>query len=332
MGRVILLLVAGAVLLGISVATSDDLTERHRDKAVRAYEEEVLAREIATSGLALSVDLVKTAADADQAVAAVQAYLPAGSYRDFMGGKFKLKTEAYDNAIVLTSYGFYGGQEHHVAHVVPMTPTTGIPTSPNPGKLKVKVTKGVAGYCTAVFVETIAEDGTVYPPQMLFAASNTLGGSETTNVDVEENMSVNFLFGVDTNCSERDKIEPTLDESKYDWVRRAFKSDIGDFSDAEEGKYLVIDKHLTKDEWQLAFEDKNDYFAAELLDVKANGNFGVVDSKSSWDPVLQTFGSTGWMRNSVSGYRTFTDTAPIPDFEDIVLEVSFVGKSGSDPA
>ncbi len=324
MGRAILILVAGAVLVGISVASSTDLIQRDRTEAVVSYEEEVLAREIAISGLALSVDLVADETNPDLAVKTIQQYHPKNGFREFMGGKYRLEAHAYENATVLTSIGFYGGQQHSITKVIPMVKTPGLPTTPDDGLLKVKVTKGVAGYCTAVFVEMVDEDGKVSPPQMLFAASNTLGGKELANMAVSANTKVNFVFGVDTDCSERDKVEAGLDESRYDWVRRAFLSDVGDFSDAREGKYLVIDKHLTKNEWQLAFEDKNDYFAEELLDVKANGNFGVDDSKSSWDPVTNSFGSTGWPRNSVNGYRTFTDTSPIPDFEDLVLEVSFV--------
>ena len=121
MGKGLLIIVVGGIMAGTTVSFQSKQTALETTKEQTAYEEEVLAREIARSAYSVAYRLAQQAGnDVDQAIANVNG-TKAGGHPDldgemlgnYQGGDFAVQAYSLDGQTVkIRSKGNFGNAEH----------------------------------------------------------------------------------------------------------------------------------------------------------------------------------------------------------------------------
>ena len=158
------------------------------------------------------------------------------------------------------------------------------------------------GYALGKMALSDDEKYWIMPPEMILNSGHNREGDELRvtpdDVVLSPDSRINFFIGVDKDCSEEGVWEEEYDSSRYDWIHNALEEDTENLEDLQDGPYSMIEPHPTDGQkWRIAFEDLHDYSVSQHEDIKAN-SYG-----DNWDPVLETYGGSGWMDKDKYGYR-----------------------------
>lgn len=182
-------------------------------------------------------------------------------------------------------------------------------------------------------------------PEMVFPPGNRRdNASVVTTLVLNPGERANFVLAVDKDCSLRGRTDVPAKVKQgntryFDYLRDALIKSTDDFSQMQEGPYVMIQAHPTKpNTWRLAFEDLNfdrEFMGMDkLADVKRYG-YGdmawTVRSGSSWGERhgKYSYGGSGWVQVDSWGYYKLRDYyrvngSIVPDFSDQVIEVEFI--------
>lgn len=313
-----------------------------------AYEEEVLAREIARSAYSVAYRLAQNAGnDLDQAIANVNGTRSGGKpdldgemVGNYQGGDFGVQAYLVDGQTVkIRSIGRFGNAEHTINDNYSVQ----LLTVTEQSRVTIEFLESMAGYCSAVFLQqfvpntgqsqpagsmlTDDERYWIMPPDMVFESGHNRAESDarTTPQDIilEPGTRMNFFIGVDKDCSEEGLMEENFVSDTYDWIHHALEEDTENLEDLQEGLYSMIEQNETNDQtWRIAFEDLRNFSDSQMEDIKANGYGG------SWNEAGQTYGGSGWDEEDAMGYRRLRDFGWKPDFSDQVIEVTLTPCGG----
>ncbi|GMQ83016.1 MAG: hypothetical protein BMS9Abin05_2488 [Rhodothermia bacterium] len=367
MGKGLLIIVFGAILGASVLSFQQKQTALKTTERQTGYEEEVLAREIARSAYNIARKLAQAAgSDLATAVANINGRMKNGSpdYSGeltgiYQGGTYSAQAFTVDGQNVeIRATGWFGDAEHIINENFYVKMLTVRDSS----KVTLEFLESMAGYCSAVFLQrfipnnggkptmtgnfgksgksekkgyakgkmTLSDDEKywILPPEMILNSGRNREGDELRvtpdDIVLSPGTRTNFFIGVDKDCSEQGVWEETYDESRYDYINNALEEDTQNMEDLQEGLYAMIEAHPTDTQkWRIAFEDLRTFSDKQHEDIKANGYGG------SWDPVLETYGGSGWMEKDSNGYRKLRDFGWKPDFSDQVIQVSFNSCSGN---
>lgn len=366
MGKGLLIIVFGSVLAASILTFQQKQTALETTKRQTEYEEEVLAREIARSAYNIARKLAQAAGDdVGLAIANINGRLQNGApnYNGeltgiYQGGTYMAQAFTVDGQNVkIKVIGWFGDGEHIINenHYVPML------TVRDSSKVELDFLESMAGYCSAVFLQrfvptygntkkksmtgnfgnskkkgyavagvvlTDDEKYWIYPPEMILMAGHNREGEELRvtpdGIVLSPGTRVNFFIGVDKNCSEEGVWEDEYDASRYDYVHNALEEDTENLEDLQEGPYSMIEANPTNVQtWRIAFEDLRSFSVKQHEDIKAHSYGG------NWEPVLETYGGSGWMDKDEYGYRKLKDYGWKPDFSDQVIQIHFDPCSGN---
>jgi len=367
MGKGLMILTFGAVLAGSILAFQQKQTALETTKRQTGYEEEVLAREIARSAYNIAKKLAQAAGDdVATAIANINGRLKNGApdYQGeltgiYQGGNYSAQAFTVDGQNVrIRATGWFGDGEHTINenHYVPML------TVSDSSKVTLEFLESMASYCSAIYLQRFipnkgqgtptifkrskskkkksksnngalvvkSDDEKYYimPPEMLVASGHNRTGDDRVHmaddIVLAPDTRVNFFIGVDKDCSEEGVWEDGYDDSSYDYVHNALEEDTENMQDLQEGPYSMIEPHSTDPQkWRIAFEDLGTFSTKQHEDIKAHSYGG------NWDPVLETYGGSGWTEIDEYGYNKLSDHGWKPDFSDQVIHVFFDPCSGS---
>ena len=340
MGKALLVLVLGSGLILTKQLYNTTLTEERTSKDQRAYQEEVIAREIAAS--AFNVGMGELRAYGDEIMAGALALNGpnnagrSGTYSTgrFSGGEYTVRADPTSgHSVRVVATGRFGDAEytmHDEYRVYVMIAERG-------GIVDVSFLESMAGYCSAVFLEMYTmdmEDGDVPEPIMLFAPDNRdrRTARPAQLVWAEPGTQLNFYIAVDQNCSTRPSSsmsECDLREyareyhygmSGFDYIHRALDVEAGNLDQAHEDIWAFVEKRPNmRNVWRVGWEDIH------------NTSW---DQPGSDDPVhslqaLKMFGydGLGWPEVDGDGYRVLRDYGNRPDYSDQVIEVGVISPS-----
>ena len=343
MGKALLTIVLGSGLILTKQLYNATENESKTAKDQTAYQEEVIAREIAQSAFNVGMGEVRSYDENVQA-GALALNGPAYEGRSgthatgrFQGGSYTVHAELTGGSSVrVVATGTYGGAEYtmHDEYRVPVL------TARHDGLVNVRFLESQAGYCSAVFYQAYTLDmpeGTVPEPVMLFAPDNrdrrTARPAQT--IYVEAGTQMNFFIGVDQNCSERvpsSKTECevrshaqnyTFDPGDFEYVHYALDVEAGSLDQAHEEIWGIIEQHPDdRQRWRVGWEDIHNTSWDDLDED---------DPKKSLQ-ALKRFGydGVGWPDQDAWLYRLLRDYGSRPDFSDQVIEIEVVSAFDAD--
>ncbi|WP_198948739.1 hypothetical protein [Rubrivirga sp. SAORIC476] len=343
MGKALLVLVLGSGLILTKQLVSTQESEARTSKDQRAYQEEVIAREIAAS--AFNVGMGELRAFGEEVHAGTIALNGpnnrgrSGTYSTgrFTGGSYTVKaqlTSGHSVRVVATgTFGeaSYTMHDEYRVHVL---------TAREGGIVDVSFIESMAGYCSAVYYQAYTldmEEGEEPEPIMLFAPDNRdrSVARPARMIWVEPGTQMNFFIGVDKNCSTRPTKEmPTCQAraharnntvrlSDFDYIHSALVVSAGNLGEVEEDIWAYVEqKPGARDTWRIGWEDIH------------NTSW---DNPTSTDPRnslqgLKIYGydGTGWPDANADGYRLLRDYGSRPDLSDQVIEVHVIRPSDAE--
>jgi hypothetical protein len=185
--------------------------------------------------------------------------------------------------------------------------------------------------CVALYYQEVYPDrpqAEQPSPRLLFASDNNenLAARLSANVVVPPNTQMNFIMGVDDDCSERPSIPPadtctwrqylanhTFDASDYDHVRPALLVDPLAMQRTEENAWAMVEQHPSdRQRWRIGFETASQQW--DRPESNTPGNSLQATKRRGYD-------GQGWSHGA-SGYRSLQNSASAPDFDDLVMEVT----------
>ena len=346
MGKFLLLAVLSAsVVLGQQIYASQQ-TESKTGKDQRAYQEEVIAREIATSAFNYGMAELRShgeniqdgARDLNGADGTGQ--IQVHTTGKFAGGRHTVKamlTSGHSVKVFATGeYGAYTDEDGetqyrasinlHDEYRVPVM------NARHRGVVDVNFIESQAGYCSAVFYQAFTSempDGYVPEIKLLFAADNREGlvNRPSQQIVVDPGTQMNFFIGVDKNCSMR------IDETNYCEARKSIKNytfkaadfdhvhyaldvEAGELDKAEEAIWAFVEQSASdRNRWRIGWEDlhRTDW---DNPDSETPSNSLQATKAYGYDV------TTGWLLDG--DYRLLDDFSSRPDFSDQVIEISVV--------
>lgn len=182
-------------------------------------------------------------------------------------------------------------------------------------------------------------------PEMIFPpGKNRDNASAINTITLNPGERANFILAVDKDCSLRGRqdVPAKVRQGRtvyFDYLRDALVKSTDDFSQMQEGPYVMIQAHPTKpNTWRLAFEDLDfdrEFMGMDkLADVKRYGYGDMkwkIRSGASWGERngKYSYGGSGWFRLDQWGYYEtrdyyMVDGKIVPDFDDQVIEVEFL--------
>ena len=337
MGKALLVLVLGSGLILTKQLYNTTVTEERTSKDQRAYQEEIIAREIAAS--AFNVGMGEVRAYGEDVFAGSRALNGSsnagrsGTYSTgrFAGGEFYVRADPTSgHSVRVVATGRFGDAEytmHDEYRVYVMTAEKG-------GFIDVSFLESQAGYCSAVYLELYTlgmEKGEKPKTYMLFAPDNRDRGTTRPAqlVWAEPGTQLNFYIGVDQNCSTRPSStmseceareyarEHTFDPSDYDHVHNALLVEAGDLDQVQEDIWAFVEqKPGNRNVWRIGWEDIH------------NLSWDRPDSDDPKGSLQATkmfgYGGAGWPDVDAKGYRKLLDFGDRPDFSDQVIEVGVI--------
>ncbi|PAP78035.1 hypothetical protein [Rubrivirga marina] len=337
MGKALLVLVLGSGLVLTKQLYNTTITEERTSKDQRAYQEEVIAREIAAS--AFNVGMGELRAYGDELLAGAHAFNGPGnagrsgtySTGRFAGGEYTVRADPTSgHSVRIVATGKFGDAEytmHDEYRVYVMIAERG-------GIVDVSFLESMAGYCSAVFLEMYTmdmEDGDVPEPIMLFAPDNRdrRTARPARLVWAEPGTQLNFYIAVDQNCSMRPSSRMSECELReyareysygltgFDYIHRALDVEAGNLDQAHEDIWAFVEKRPNKrNVWRVGWEDIHN------TSWDRPGSDNPVQSLQA----LKMYGydGLGWPDVDGKGYRVLRDYGNRPDFSDQVIEVGVI--------
>ncbi len=337
MGKALLLIVLGSGLVLTKQLYNTTLSEERTSKDQRAYQEEVIAREIAASAFNVGMGEIRSFGEDVQAgtreLNGASNAGRAGSYTTgrFQGGTYTVKAELTSaHSVRVIATGAFGDAEytmHDEYRVFVMVAREG-------GVVDVSFLESQAGYCSSVYYQAYTMDmpeGHEPASVMLFAPDNRERSTSrpARMIWVEPGTQLNFYIAVDQNCSTRPSGNMnecqarafargnTLSMGDFDYTHTALLVESGDLDQAVENIWgLVEQKPGVRNVWRIGWEDIHDTSwdrpnsddpAESLQALKSEGYDGL-----------------GWPDVDSWGYRALRDYGGRPDFSDQVIEVSVI--------
>ena len=342
MGKALLVIVLGA---GLVLAKQLYSATEHENRTTRnqaAYQEEVIAREIAHS--AFNVGMGEVRAYGENVMAGVASLNGAdnegrsGDYDSgrFTGGSYEVRADLTSgHSVRVVATGRYGDAEYtmHDEYRIPVL------TARRDGLVEVSFLQSMAGYCSAVFYREYTLDtpeGTIPEAIMLFAPDNRdrRTARPTQTIWVEAGTQMNFFIAVDKNCSER--VPTSYDECEvreygqtyvfnpgdFDYIHYALDVEAGSLDQATEEIWGVVEQHPDdRQRWRIGWEDIH------------NTSWDRPDSEDPTHSLqaLKMFGydGVGWPDQDTWLYRLLRDYGNRPDFSDQVIEINVI--AATDP-
>lgn len=347
MGKALLLLVT-ATFIGGTIAwnqvnrTNIETTSRQSER-----QEEILAREIARSGLSMTVAMMREDERRfPDSTTTMQLRVDRVNGQDgkivasHQGGYYEATVARVSvNAFAVRSNGYYGdamatvqvGHDSPASGVVPRE----VLEVKEPSTLEIEFIKSIAGYCSAIFLQRyVPTEGGEYQaldPEMLFAAGNNRNGHsmEFLSVELQPGERLNFILGVDQNCNLRDNRNVRSDDTRFNYLRNALEEGVEELTEMREGKYAIVERsEYNTSQYRIAFEDLQGFSDAQIADIKKNG-YG----NQTWREVTRngnrfwSYGGTGWNIDHTTAphlYRDLRDFGSQPDFSDQVITVTLI--------
>lgn len=338
-----------ATLIGGTIAwsqinrTNIETTGRQTER-----QEEILAREIARSGLSMTVarmredershpDSTTTMQLRVDRVNGAAGMITA----EYRGGHYEATVERVSvNAFAAESHGYYG-DAHAVVRVGYDSPASGVVPKEvlevkEPSTLEIEFIKSIAGYCSAIFLQRyVPTEGGEYQaldPDMLFAAGNNRNGDnmEFKSIELQPGERLNFILGVDQNCNLRDNFNVRSDDTRFNYLRNALEDGVEELDEMREGKHAIVERsEYNTSQYRIAFEDLEGFTDAQIADIKKNG-YG----NQNWRNIngKMTYGGTGWNVDTDTAphnYRDLVDYGNQPDFSDQVITVTLIPTAAS---
>lgn len=340
MGKALLVLVLGAGIVLTKQLYNTTQTEARTSKDQRAYQEEVIAREIAMS--AFNVGMGEVRAYGDEVLAGARALNGdenegrRGTYASgrFAGGEYTVRADPTSgHSVRIVATGTFGEAEytmHDEYRVYVMTAEEG-------GFIDVSFLESMAGYCSAVFLEMYEMDmpeGVQPEPIMLFAPDNRdrRTARPAQLIWADPGTQLNFYIAVDKNCSSRPSSsmsecelreyarQYTYNPSDFDHTHNALTVESGNLDQAQEDIWAFVEQRPGfRNIWRVGWEDQH---------------ITSWDKPESQSPneslqALKMFGydGLGWPEADDKGYRLLRDYGNRPDFSDQVIEVGVVSPS-----
>ncbi len=362
MGKALLLLVFGSSLvLGKQLLSSHE-SENRSATDQRNYQENVLAREIATS--AFNVGMGEIRAYGERLRDGVQTFngttnagrtatITSGKYA---GGKYTVRADMTSgHSVRITSDGYYGryvdrdGREQWRGHVrLHDEYRVRVLTARERSIINVSFLESQAGYCSAVFLQVFTADtpaGQKPAPMLLFAPDNRDRGTSrpAREIIVNTGTQMNFFIGVDQNCSERpatmNSCQARTYASSYPFNYAHYRTDGTNAGTTSSGNGKFDYLH-----YALEVE-------AGSLDQATEAMWGVVEQNPAnrnrwrigWEDIHNTawnlptsstpsaslqatkrlgYDGRGWPDSDALGYGLLRDYGSRPDFSDQVIEVT----------
>ena len=345
-----LLTIAGVFSAGIlffqATSTSHDTTS---DQA--SYGDRVVANQIAASGMAIArAKAAQAGANIGAALASVRSITPVQnnilSEKSLDGGTFQVIGQLIDGQNlrieVLATFGdaIVTLADYHRVETLVVS---------QPSRLEARYLESTSVFCSAIWIQRIipanpgdvfdltkgslSPDGSwyIHKPEMLFDSDHnrSIANSYTmvNDINLKPGTRLNFLMGVDQNCSQQGVWKNEYSDSYYDQVHYALQPNVHNLDELNEGRNAIVQTHKNNEQrWRVAFEDVHSYSGLQHADVKKNG-YG----SGTWDAAQQTYWGTGWSYYSNSGYFQLSDQSGMPDFNDQVFEPKLIPCGASCP-
>lgn len=355
MGKAALILVMAAgvtVTFGaISLVETRFFTSQHQ----AAFEEHVIAREIASSGFNAAMGILRSHGDDLQAgvlaVNGATGFLEGAS----QGGFYRAHARFISgHGVEVISTGFFGGSfddagvftgtthvmEDNFRHVTSNAPLHnqgegGLGCS----RLNARFLQSMAGWCSAVYLEQWFPDAPadfVPTPQMVFAPGrNRNGGQIPTHysVIVPAGTQMNFFLAVRRDCRPAygdftatgsgarwltyDSENHVFNRNHYDHIHYALDIRTGELDRLEESIWAMVEQHPNnRNRWRIAWEDQPRW---NILDPNHRDFHN--PHRSLMGLKMHGYGGNGWPTTDAWGYRTLRDYGNRPDFSDQVIEI-----------
>jgi len=322
MGKALLIMVMGAglyIAIG-QVGTQETLIETAADQA--AYEEEVLAREIARSGFNMAMAIARShGSNLQNAIEEIHGEGEAMT-GEHQGGTYSVRAWLGDGfSIIIESTGTFADAEHNMddSYRVPIL------MDERCSQLDVRFLESATGYCSAVYLQQHpvgAEPDEIPPPEMIFSAGHY---ADNVGVDVDkviaQGTQMDFFIGVDKDCSTRPSVPSEYDvdshvynASDYDHDHHSLNVPFGSPEQMTESIWGFVEQHPeNRQKWRIGWEDQH---------IVAWDNPASQDPENSLQ-ALKHFGydGDGWPITDQFGYRDLRDYGSRPDFSDQVIEL-----------
>ena len=260
MGKALLFIIAAIGASSVQTLVQANSVQGRATVQQAAYENDVIATQIARAGYNVAYAMIYEAATPLQGVAAVN-NLTNGLRGTYLGGEYRVTANMVGGTTVaIQSRGYYGGTwqgeryvGRHVAgrHFAPSSHFIGddrqeIPFNPDPAdarprRLTAQFIMSNAGYCSAVFVQRYLQNTAAASqpkPEMMFEPGNTRNGAASAfDLEVMPGTQLNFFIGVDQNCSMR----PSGAES---WTAAQRKSHVDTFNQNGRANGAAVTSYL----------------------------------------------------------------------------------------
>lgn len=358
MGKALLILV-----LGSGIVLAKQLYNSHEGglrtaKDQRAYEEHVLAREIAISAFNVGMGEIRSHGDnLRDATIAFNGTNNAGrsgviGSGRHAGGRYTVRADMpTGHSIRLTAHGYYGryldsrGREmwrgkaamHDEYRIYVLV-------ARDRSLINVNFIPGAAGYCSAVFYQAFRPEmpaGTIPPAVMLFTPANgdRSGHHPAREIVVEAGTQMNFFIGIDQNCSERPTHTTSCQALTYAHNYSLNYSHYrADGTNAGSGRFDYLHYALDVETGELDQAQESIWGRVEQHRTAPNRwRIGWEDiHNTSWNNTSATatpsnslqatkrlgYSGLGWPTTDARGYSAVQDFGSRPDFEDQMIEVS----------
>lgn len=308
----------------------------------RGYQDEVIAREIATSAFNYGMGIVRSQLDVHKGLDMLNGASGAGKSGTytadrFAGGSYTVKGISTGGfSARLSATGRFGSASYTMTDDY-STPVLYVTEA---GVVNVRVLRTSTSSCTGIYLKTYppGSDPATYTPVPVMThrqiiCEDRVYTRSSHMIWAEVGTQLAFFIGSDYDCSSR---APAATEcadrnltrnsappmSVYNTINQAVEFDLGaDFHPVKSGLYTWIEASPTRPQtWRVAWED-----------------YMIYDRPSSTDPrnsmqALKKYGyfGNGWPDVDSLGYRLLVNRPGAADMDDQVIEVSVTPPS--DPA
>jgi hypothetical protein len=345
MGKALLIIVLGAGLVMARHLYTSLETQQATTRDQVSFQEETVAREIARSAFNNAMGVIRSHGEnVDAGVTAAGGV--AGQRGEVLGGEYRVRAEAISgHSVRVTATGYFGGSfneegQYEGGTVYTMHDTYRVPVMINREWSTMEFSNFDTGGsdCTALYYQEVYPDrpqSEQPSPRLLVAADNNenLAARLRTNLVVAPNTQMNFIVGVDADCSERPVIPPTdtctwreylanheFNPSDYDRVRPALLVDPLAMQRTEENAWAMVEQHPSnRQRWRIGFETASQ--AWDNPDSNTPGN-------SLQATKRRGYGGTGWSHGA-DGFRSLQNSGSAPDFNDLVVDVTMSRLDGA---
>ena len=364
MGQGLLLIVIGSILGASTLMFQSKQVALETTRIQTAYQEEVLAREIARSAYGVAFRKAQGAGnDLDKAIGFVNGTLQSGKANfdgemtgSYQGGTYIVQAYTLDGQSVrIRSTGLFGNGEFTINENYNVK----LLTVKNHSRITIEFLQSMAGYCSAVFMQrflpyrgekkppmsgnygnaekkgyaygkAVVSDDEKYwvmPPEMILNSGHNRTGAEATATPPDLSLAPETRINFFIGV-DKNCSEEGIWEDQYDASKYDYIHNA-----LEEDTQNMLD--LQEGKYAMIEQHKTDdqkwRIAFEDLEGFSDAKLSDVKANSyggSWDNGDQTYGGNGWTEQDALGYRKLKDHGDRPDFSDQVIQVTLTSCGG----